>query len=94
MKKIIAYVNSIDIGGNQVRHELQMSENWNGEPYYFLVDAYYNNGKRLCENLRGFHNYHEIMDGIKALEMVSGAKLAPEFVSLICGLKEQKHQLS
>lgn len=84
MGKIIAYVNAKDIGGNPVRHELQENENIFGEPYYWLVDAYYQNGKRQCENLRGFTAYDTIADGLDALEEVSGARFTPEFRAMVC----------
>ena len=84
MNKVMAYVNGKDIGGNPVRYELQQNENWQGDAYYCLVDAYYQNGRRTCENLRGFKNYHTINEGLDALERVSGAKFTPEFRSTIC----------
>lgn len=93
MSKIITYINSKDIGGNPVRHELHQGENWKGEPYYHLVDAYYQNGKRLCENLRGFQSYDTIADGLDALEYVAGKKFTPEFRAMICNQNTQINKL-
>lgn len=84
MSRIIAYINGKDIGGNHIRHELHQNINWRGEAYYQLVDAYYQNGKRLCENLRGFQSYHTVADGLDALEYVTGQKLTPEFRASLC----------
>ena len=38
--KIITYINSKDLGGNFIRHELHEHKNWQNIPYWFLVDAY------------------------------------------------------
>lgn len=93
MSRIITYINSKDIGGNPVRHELHQGENWKGEPYYHLVDAYYKNGKRLCENLRGFQSYDTIADGLDALECVAGKKFTAEFRAMICNQNTQINKL-
>lgn len=82
--KIITYISGKDLGGNQVRYELHEGKNWKGEPYWFLMDAYYDNrGHRICENLCGFENYHSIEKGLDALEYVSGKKLTKEFRDMI-----------
>jgi len=94
MSRIVTYINSKDIGGNPVRHELHQGENWKGEPYYHLVDAYYQNGRRLCENLRGFKNYHTIADGLDALEYVAGKKFTPEFRAMIYNQNTQINKLA
>ena len=79
----MAYVNGKDIGGNPVRYELQQHRNWQGDVYYCLIDAYYLNGERICENLRSFKDYRTITDGLDALERVSGTKFTPEFRSTV-----------
>jgi len=92
--KIVAYINSKSIGGEPIRHELHQRKNWQGQDYYCLVDAYYNqSGKRLCENSRGLESYTDIESGLNALEYVSGKRLTKEFRAMLCNPNTPMNQI-
>ena len=93
--KIITYINSKDLDGNLIRHELHEHKNWQNIPYWFLVDAYLDeHGRRICETLRGFENYRSIEDGLDALEVVAGKKFTKEFRAMILNPDKPINQIT